>query len=289
MATRAHRQHATERRRFRSRAGVSKSWHKPAPQAVGSDCGPLGWSEARVRCPGRRRQSHPAGSASGCGLPLLTRRWAGHPLPFCRARPGTAQRTAGESGRGLLAVGGPAFADGSVFASLAGTRPPNRTGVQTGTTAAAPSIPSAATAASGSFRSAGSNCPSFHSIQFPALPGSRRGAEDVGSLWRPYRPGTGRTTSAEDQVLSGRSASEQAIKQLAPGTRILHLATHGFFLGGECASALDDTRAVGGLVASGRSKTVAPKKARSAPLPENPLLLSGLAMAGANSAGRSRS
>jgi CHAT domain-containing protein/tetratricopeptide (TPR) repeat protein len=192
------------------------------------------------------------------------------------------ERPFAEPRRGLLAVGGPAFADGSVFASLSGTRPPNRTGVQTGTAAAAPSIPSAATAASGSFRSAGSNCPGFQSIRFPALPGSGREAEDVGSLWRTHRPGNAGGQSAEDQVLIGRSASEQAIKQLAPGTRILHFATHGFFMGGECASALDDTRAVGGLVASGRPRTVAPKKARSAPLPENPLLLSGLAMAGAN-------
>ena len=105
--------------------------------------------------------------------------------------------------------------------------------------------PSAATAASGSFRSAGSNCPSFHSIQFPPFRDLVVRQRTSGSLGERTDPELAGPHQAEDQVLSGRSASEQAIKQLAPGTRILHLATHGFFLGGECASALDDTRAVG--------------------------------------------
>jgi CHAT domain-containing protein len=63
-------------------------------------------------------------------------------------------------------------------------------------------------------------------------------------------------------LLSDAAASEEAFKALAPGHGILHLATHGFFLGGRCDSALDDSIAG-----------------------ENPLLLSGLALAGANHRG----
>jgi CHAT domain-containing protein len=185
-------------------------------------------------------------------------------------------------GHGLLAVGGPAFADSSVFASLSAT-PANRTGIQPRTDVGAPSMASAATAGPGSFRGAGSKCPSFQSIRFQALPGSLREAEDVAGLWRTVTPSNAEGKSAaEDRVLVGRAASERAIKELAPGRRILHFATHGFFLGDECASALDNTRAVGGLVTSGSSRPRASGKPRSAQLPENPLLLSGLAMAGAN-------
>jgi CHAT domain-containing protein len=80
------------------------------------------------------------------------------------------------------------------------------------------------------------------------------------------------------RVLTGRSASEQAFKALAPGHRVLHIATHGFFLGNECWSALDGTRAVGGLTGP-----VRPDGRRDRVVsPENPLVLSGLALAGAN-------
>jgi CHAT domain-containing protein len=189
----------------------------------------------------------------------------------------------GKSGRGLLAAGGPAFADGAVFASLSGNRPPTRASEAAGTNVAPPTTPSTASAVTGFFRSAGSKCASFQSIQFHSLPGSRREAEDVARLWQTLRPERAETERADDdQVLIGRAASEQAIKELAPGRRILHLATHGFFLGDQCASALDNTRAVGGLVVSPQSRPAAPGRTRAQPLPESPLLLSGLAMAGAN-------
>jgi CHAT domain-containing protein len=53
---------------------------------------------------------------------------------------------------------------------------------------------------------------------------------------------------------------------------MIHLATHGFFLGSNCETAPRDTRSVGGLVSA------VPVRAQI----ENPLLLSGLALAGAN-------
>src|SRR5262249_56939696 len=69
--------------------------------------------------------------------------------------------------------------------------------------------------------------------------------------------------------LTGAAASESAFKQQAQGKRVLHLATHGFFLGGKCASALGTGEKPGG-------------DASAASPGENPLLLSGLALAGAN-------
>ena len=69
-------------------------------------------------------------------------------------------------------------------------------------------------------------------------------------------------------------ASETAFKQDAPGKRVLHLATHGFFLGGQCASALSSSRGIGGMTMVGEKSPPAAG--------ENPLLLSGFALAGAN-------
>lgn len=60
-------------------------------------------------------------------------------------------------------------------------------------------------------------------------------------------------------------------KREAPGHRVLHVATHGFFLNGACSPAPGSTRGVGGLAKAAGTGAV-----------DNPLLLSGLALAGAN-------
>jgi CHAT domain-containing protein len=76
-------------------------------------------------------------------------------------------------------------------------------------------------------------------------------------------------------LLRGSEASETRFKQEAPGRRVLHLATHGFFLGDTCASPSRTGRGIGGLVGD--------KTSTSRPVGgENPLLLSGLVLAGAN-------
>jgi CHAT domain-containing protein len=72
-------------------------------------------------------------------------------------------------------------------------------------------------------------------------------------------------------TLTGADATEAAFKALAPGRRFLHLATHGFFLEGSCPTALD-ARSPGAW--GGGDLYLG--------LGENPLLLSGLALAGAN-------
>ncbi|MFC2174065.1 CHAT domain-containing protein [Acidobacteriota bacterium] len=76
-------------------------------------------------------------------------------------------------------------------------------------------------------------------------------------------------------LLKGAAASETSFKQKASGKRVLHLATHGFFLGGKCESALEPQRGVSGIVTLG-------EKQPPLVMGENPLLLAGLAMAGAN-------
>ena len=88
-------------------------------------------------------------------------------------------------------------------------------------------------------------------VKFDALPGTAAEAQALQRIL------------PEAQVLTGTRASETALKRLH-GPRILHIATHGFFLQDQGAAP----------VASGRSAV--------APARENPMLRAGLALAGAN-------
>jgi len=74
------------------------------------------------------------------------------------------------------------------------------------------------------------------------------------------------------KALTGEQSTEKALKQTS-GPNILHIATHGFFLK-DIGAATADTRGLGLL---GEGPTTIP-----AARLENPLLRSGLALAGAN-------
>ena len=101
------------------------------------------------------------------------------------------------------------------------------------------------------FRGAVSTCQDFGSLRFDTLPASALEVRDIAALWRAARRG---------DVLEriGDSASEAEFKLDAGGRQIVHVAAHAFFLGGNCPSAVNSA------------------------MGENPLLLSGIALAGAN-------
>lgn len=142
--------------------------------------------------------------------------------------------TSPTAGNGLVALGAPAFDE---FSST--------------------SVASAA-----SFRGTRSGCGDFQSMRFDPLPASLKEVDEVVSLWNKAHQ-----TDGVPVRLVGTAASESAFKSAAAGHRILHLATHGFFLGSRCGSALSPSTS-----SSGTSKVAR----------ENPLLLSGLILAGAN-------
>ncbi len=213
-------------------------------------------------------------------------------------------------GRGsLLALGGADFDATHLFAAME----PRGPGTQ------AP-VAEAQISSLLQFRGERSGCGEFHSVRFDALPSSAVEAGEVASLWKRTSPG-GRpdggippgaagaeqeSPGARTDTLFGASANESAFKSLAPGRTVLHLATHGFFLGGSCPSMLAPsgrgfgqvvTAAAEEMTGSDRTAPIRPggsppsapseKPSDAAATPfrirgENPLVLSGLALAGAN-------
>jgi CHAT domain-containing protein len=155
-------------------------------------------------------------------------------------------------------VGAPAFDEAKLFAALA----PRSERLTSG---AGP----ADTGGAGNYRGPRSACGSFTSMSFEPLAAAGRETEEIATLWNAAEgPGSAAANNTA-RVLTGAAASEAAVKEQAGGRQVLHLATHGFFLGGRCASALND---------SGRK----PQAPTAAVAGENPLLLAGLALAGAN-------
>jgi CHAT domain-containing protein len=102
------------------------------------------------------------------------------------------------------------------------------------------------------------------SIRFSPLPGTLAEARQVAR------------TLGNARLLTGAQATEGALKAMR-GPRLLHLATHGFFLADLPAPIPDDSQR--GISHIGPADEL--PRPRVA-LPENPLLRSGLALAGAN-------
>lgn len=156
-------------------------------------------------------------------------------------------RSPSPSGRGLLAVGGVAFAGTS------------------GEAAAPQPILIAST------RAMLPDCRQGQALTFAPLPGTEREIEAIA-----------REHATEVQVLRGAAASEAAFKQMAPGRRVLHLATHAVALDDLCAGGSPDARGVGGVAAVGTG----PATSRVATLAPSPWLGRRvvLAFAGADAA-----
>ncbi|MFL6211391.1 MAG: CHAT domain-containing tetratricopeptide repeat protein [Pyrinomonadaceae bacterium] len=106
-------------------------------------------------------------------------------------------------------------------------------------------------------------------LQFSALKGT---AEEAAAL---------KTTLAGAQVLTEGQATEAALKQLN-SPAVLHIATHGFFLPDQTLAPPAATETRGLALGDGKPMADAPA-VTAAPTPtENPLLRSGIALAGAN-------
>jgi len=108
-----------------------------------------------------------------------------------------------------------------------------------------------------------SSCEALNKLNVSRLPNTRIEVESVAANWK--------STGAAATTYFGSDATEESFKQDAPGKKVIHLATHGFFMSEECQKMLN-TRSSFGMQEGGY-------------VGENPLLLSGLLLAGANKHG----
>lgn len=165
---------------------------------------------------------------------------------------------------GMLVVGAPAFDATRITAAL---------------TPGANSAEGQASSPLHTFRGNRSACGEFRSLRFEPLTGSAKEAEQITALWnrgesqgqengKPLR-GAFLKNPSTVLYLSGAEASVTNFMENAAGKRVIHLATHGFFLNTHCPSSLDSSLKL--------SSQVQPTAAS-----ENPLLLTGLVFAGAN-------
>jgi CHAT domain-containing protein len=109
-------------------------------------------------------------------------------------------------------------------------------------------------------RSVRSGCGELNNITVEPLPGTRAEVERVTTTW-------GQINVDPVKVYLGAEASEESFKTEAPGNGVVHLATHGYFLEGICQPEARRTWRMDSDIGY---------------VGENPLLLSGLFLAGAN-------
>jgi tetratricopeptide (TPR) repeat protein len=164
----------------------------------------------------------------------------------------------GPAGRGLLALGGPAFADAPSDAK-----------------------PAANVLA---LRSHSLPCAGVADLALPDLPGARLEAERIVHSWP--------ATAGNARLLEGADATERAWKSMAPGNAVIHLATHGVMVDDSCRGvSAPRTRGVGGLSPLSESKATSKPAPQSTSgtvrIPDRPWLARQvwLALAGANGAG----
>ncbi|MCH9649649.1 MAG: CHAT domain-containing protein [Deltaproteobacteria bacterium] len=130
-------------------------------------------------------------------------------------------------------------------------------------------------------------CPTFRDRTFLPLPGTLREIQALESLWRRASP-----NRSPPLLLKAKGASEAAFRRQAPGKKVLHLATHGFFVDSSCGAGnpprgkpnpdtytkIDESKKPGGEGPASAYRK-APRRPWSS---DYQLTLSGLVMAGAN-------
>jgi CHAT domain-containing protein/tetratricopeptide (TPR) repeat protein len=152
--------------------------------------------------------------------------------------------------------------------------PPPQTAASLGTPPAMSASSRGVSPAEGApFRGTAPGCQDFQKLHFDVIPGAGNEIAQVESeILGAAAAGGIKPVIAE---LTGPRASEPSFKQWAPGETLIHLATHGFFLGGYCHGTPGTTSPTG-------VSPVHDDPLRGEIDLENPLLLSGLALAGAN-------
>ncbi len=98
-----------------------------------------------------------------------------------------------------------------------------------------------------------SSCRALRDMVVGRLPATRAEVDEVAARWKSANP-------EPATELFDAQATEDAFKKQSPGSRVLHLATHGYYISNECK----------------------PDKATNVTIGESPLLQSGLFFAGAN-------
>jgi CHAT domain-containing protein/tetratricopeptide (TPR) repeat protein len=86
----------------------------------------------------------------------------------------------------------------------------------------------------GATRGVADGCDPLVRLDVPPLPGALREARSVASIFR-AAPGTTSVTE-----LTQAAATKAAFKEQAPGKSVVHVATHGFFVAGDCVTDQSD-------------------------------------------------
>lgn len=194
------------------------------------------------------------------------------------AAPAAPASTAG----GLLAVGDPDYDDATALTTRGGVAalradPPDGREARAGTANSRVEVADATP-----FRGPTTGCENFVALRFRRLQATAAEVEQVARLYDSAQRAASRAPDSApalgprpELVLTGSLATEQAVKHAAPRAEILHFATHGFFVQGDCLSAFESARGIGGLRVSNPAATTPVAS-------ESPLRLSGLVFAGAN-------
>jgi len=114
-------------------------------------------------------------------------------------------------------------------------------------------------------------CVTLADVQFDGLPATADEIERIEKIWH--------SVSDESVArLEGEAASEWNVRSQVQGKGVIHLATHGFFVLGDCLGRTPvynrGTRGIGGITPSSNNAAFPPV--------EHSLRLAGLALAGAN-------